>query len=76
MVINRINLYGAITANIINISTISIFIARLLEKPEIGHWIGLIIQFSIIPLVSWCKAGAPVRIQSALSQEHPKAAGS
>ena len=50
MVINRINLYGAITANIINISTISIFIARLLEKPEVGHWIGLIIQFSIIPL--------------------------
>ena len=50
MVINRINLYGAITANVINISTISIFTARLLEKPEIGHWIGIIIQFSIIPL--------------------------
>ena len=50
MVINRINLYGAILANVINISTISIFVARLLGRPEIGHWIGIIILFSIIPL--------------------------
>ncbi|HUX47866.1 MAG TPA: hypothetical protein VMV76_01610 [Dehalococcoidia bacterium] len=50
MLINRVNLYGAITANVINISTILIFVARLLEKPEIGHWIGIIIQFTIIPL--------------------------
>jgi len=50
MVISRINLYGAILANVINISTISIFIARLLGEPEIGHWIGIIILFSIIPL--------------------------
>lgn len=50
MLINRVNLYGAITANVINISTILIFVARLLEKPAIGHWIGIIIQFTIIPL--------------------------
>ena len=50
MSINRINLCGAILANVINISTISIFIARLLGKPEIGHWIGIIILLSIIPL--------------------------
>lgn len=50
MLINRVNLYGAITANVINIITILIFVARLLEKPEIGHWIGIIIQFTIIPL--------------------------
>lgn len=50
MLINRVNLYGAITANVINISTILIFVARLLEKPGIGHWIGIIIQFTIIPL--------------------------
>ncbi len=50
MVVNRINLYGAILANVINISTISIFIARLLEEPEIGHWIGIVILLSIIPL--------------------------
>jgi len=50
MLINRVNLYGALTANVINISTILIFVARLLEKPEFGHWIGIIIQFTIIPL--------------------------
>jgi hypothetical protein len=50
MEIKHNNLYGAIIANVINISTISIFIARLLGKPEIGHWIGIIILFSIIPL--------------------------
>jgi hypothetical protein len=50
MLINRVNLYGAITANVINISAILIFIARLLEKPETGHLIGIIIQFTIIPL--------------------------
>jgi len=50
MVINRINLFGAILANVINISTISIFILRLVGKPEIGHWIGIIILFSIVPL--------------------------
>lgn len=50
MSINRINLCGAILANVINITTISIFIARLLGKPEIGHWIGIIILLSLIPL--------------------------
>jgi hypothetical protein len=50
VMINQINLCGAILANVINISTISIFIARLLGRPEIGHWIGIIILFSIIPL--------------------------
>ncbi|MFC1913689.1 hypothetical protein ACFLXF_00205 [Chloroflexota bacterium] len=44
------NLYGAILANVINITTISIFIARLLGEPDIGHRIGIIIQVSIIPL--------------------------
>jgi hypothetical protein len=44
------NLYGAILANVINITTIAIFIARLLGESEIGHWIGIIIQVSIIPL--------------------------
>jgi hypothetical protein len=44
------NLCGAILANVINITAISIFIARLLGESEIGHWIGIIIQVSIIPL--------------------------
>jgi len=50
MEINRTNLFGAIVANVINVSTISIFIARLLGKPDIGHWIGILVQLSIIPL--------------------------
>ena len=50
MAINRINLYGAILANVINISTISIFIARLFGEPEIGHWIGIIVLLSLFPL--------------------------
>ncbi len=48
---NQLNFYGAILANLINVSAISIFIARLLGEPEIGHWIGIIILFSIIPLI-------------------------
>ena len=47
---NRMNLCGAILGNVINITIISIFLARLLGEPEIGHWIGIIIQVSIIPL--------------------------
>ena len=48
--INRNNLYGAILANVINISVISIFTARILGYTEAGHWIGIIIQISIMPL--------------------------
>jgi len=51
MIANRINLCGAILANVINLTAIAIFVARLLENPELGHWIGVIIQLSIIPLI-------------------------
>ena len=51
MKIKRINILGAILANAINLSTILVFIFRLIEKPNIGHWIGIIIQLSIFPLV-------------------------
>jgi len=50
-VVNRINLYGAVLANVINFTAIAIFVARLLEDPELGHWIGILIQLSIIPLI-------------------------
>ena len=50
MEINRTNLFGAIVANIINTSSISLFILRLLGKPDIGHWIGILVQLSITPL--------------------------
>lgn len=49
--VNRINLYGAVLANVINFTAIAIFVARLLEDPELGHWIGILIQLSIIPLI-------------------------
>ena len=48
--ISQINICGALLANVINPTAISIFIARLLGEPKIGHWIGIIIQVSIIPL--------------------------
>ena len=51
MKIKRINILGAILANAINLSTILVFIFRLLEKPNIGHWVGIIIQLSIFPLI-------------------------
>ena len=51
MAVQRINLYDALLANVINISAISIFVARLLGEPEIGHWLGIIIQLSFFPLV-------------------------
>ena len=51
MKIKRINILGAILANAINLSTILVFIFRLLDKPNIGHWIGIIIQLSIFPLI-------------------------
>ena len=61
MVVNRINLFGAIVANVINISTISIFIARLFGKPDIGHWIGILVQLSIIPLSYLLYSARPLK---------------
>jgi hypothetical protein len=51
MTLRHINLLGAVLANVINISTTLVFVFRLLDRPEIGHWIGIIVQFSIFPLV-------------------------
>ena len=51
MTLNRINTFGAILANVINLSTILVFVFRLLDKPETGHWIGIVVQLSIFPLV-------------------------
>lgn len=61
MEINRTNLFGAIVANVINISTISIFIARLLGKPDTGHWIGIFVQLSIIPLSYLLYSAKPLK---------------
>jgi hypothetical protein len=51
MKIKRINILGAILANAINLSTILVFIFRLLDKPETAHWIGIITELSIFPLI-------------------------
>ena len=51
MALNSINIFGAVLANVINLSAILVFIFRLLDKQEIGHWIGIIIILSIFPLI-------------------------
>ena len=61
MEINRTNLFGAIVTNVINVSTISIFIARLFENPELGHWIGIIVQLSTIPLIYLLLSAKPLK---------------
>lgn len=47
----RVNLLGAVLANVINITAISIFVARLLGKVDVGHWIGILILLSVVPLI-------------------------
>ena len=51
MAINKINILGAVIANVINLSAILVFIFRLLNKPEIGHWVGIITIVCIFPLI-------------------------
>ena len=51
MTLYSINIFGAVLSNLINLSAIMVFIFRLLDKPDIGHWIGIIIQLSIFPLI-------------------------
>ena len=48
---HRIDIFGAILANLINVSAILIFIFRLVVQPTIGHWVGIIIQLSVFPLI-------------------------
>jgi hypothetical protein len=44
------NIIGAIVANLINILVISVFIARLSNRPKIEYWFGIILILSIVPL--------------------------
>lgn len=44
------NLLGAIVANLNNVLLISIFVARLINKPRIEFGLGIIIFLSMIPL--------------------------
>jgi hypothetical protein len=55
------NLIGAILANLMNILLISIFIARLSERPKIEHWLGIILLLSIVPLTYLFISGISIR---------------
>lgn len=44
------NITGAITANLINLLVIAVFIARLCKSPKIEYWFGIIVILCIIPL--------------------------
>jgi len=44
------NLVGAIVANLINMLIMSVFIARLCNKPKIEYWFGIILVLCIVPL--------------------------
>ena len=48
---HRIDIFGAILANVINVSAILIFILRLADSSAVGHWVGIIIQLSVFALV-------------------------
>lgn len=48
--IERSNILGAILANVINLSTIFIFLARLAQRPQIEYWLGIVFLLNIIPL--------------------------
>jgi hypothetical protein len=45
------NSVGAITANLINVLVIAVFISRLSRSPKSEYWFGLILIVCVIPLV-------------------------
>lgn len=49
--IDKANLLGAFLAHSIYTIVILIFIARLIGKPHLGHYLGLFLMITVIPLV-------------------------
>lgn len=47
----KFNLLGALTAVAFMVSAILVFVSRLLDKPQIGHWIGYFELALAIPLM-------------------------
>lgn len=47
----KVNLMGAILAHLIYIIVTLIFVARLIGKPHLGHYLGLLLMITAIPLV-------------------------
>ena len=50
MMLDRLNLFGSVTAHIIFISSIITFLARMLVGTRPGHWIGIPILLMVFPL--------------------------
>jgi hypothetical protein len=48
--LNRCNVLGGILAVTIFLLTISIFVARLSGRPQIEHWVGIVLILLILPL--------------------------
>ncbi len=46
----RADLFGAVTAQLIYLLTIAIFVVRLLGRPAAGHWIGITLLATAVPL--------------------------
>jgi hypothetical protein len=44
------DLLGAVTANAYNLLAIGIFIARLMGRPHVGFWLGILALCSVAPL--------------------------
>ncbi len=49
--LNYTNLLGAVVTIILYVSAILVFVVRLIDKPEIGHWFGLIQFLMLIPML-------------------------
>jgi len=58
------NVVGAITAVLINILLIGLFIARLNHKPRVEHWLGIATILTVFPLcylfIAAVRAGRPL----------------
>ena len=47
---DRVDLIGAVTAQLIFVFCIMVFVARLLGKPTTEHWVGILLILTAIPL--------------------------
>jgi hypothetical protein len=46
----QVDVIGAVVAHMIYIVCILIFCARLVNKPRVEHWLGLVLMLALIPL--------------------------
>jgi len=55
----KANLIGAVVALVIYVDVILVFVARLLKKSALEHWLGLVLMVAAIPLVYLLVAAPP-----------------